>query len=234
MAKTRAEMITRLDSIVKHDTSHLTPADVIQAIERAAWEYSKYRPREMYKDYTGDGSTQTWAVPTDWEDGFSQIISVEWPLGELPPETDQTEQFPWDVYYDLTAAAWKFRLPEDTPTSSETVRIRYTIRHTISENAFTVPDADFYAVCDIAAEECCRILASYYAQSGDTTISADAVSWGTKSGEYRSLAKEFRKKWQDALGVSEEGPAAAGVIVDWDLSSGIDQGDLLFHERRSR
>lgn len=234
ISKTKENFITRISSILKHETSHLEPADIEQALERAVAEYSKYRPLVKYYDIDGDGSADAWDVPTDWEDGFSSILEVEYPQGEDPRETDLTEQFPWEIYYDQDALEWKFSMPEDIPATGETVRLKYTIRHTLDNDTNTIPDFDYFTVCDIAAEECCRILASVYVMAGDSTISADSVNYGSKSGDYRSLMKEYRKKWQDALGVTEEGPAAAGVISDWDISSGIDQADLLFHGRRSR
>jgi hypothetical protein len=95
-------------------------------------------------------------------------------------------------------------------------------------------------VCDYAAALCCQALAAKYAQTSDSSISADAVNYRTKSQEYLSLAKELRKRYDEQVGIqgsdsgssaNASGVAAALSIGDMELrqGSGVDR---LTHRRR--
>jgi hypothetical protein len=198
-------------------------------LKSVADDYSRYRPYETQTEKTGDGTTSAWDVPSDWVNGFSQLISVEYPQGNLPAEYLEEEDY--DVYYDVTLVKWRLRLFNTTPATDEKVRFNYTTKHTLLENtAVTIQDNDFYAVCDMASEKACIVLATMYAPSNDSTIGADSVNHASKVSEYSKLAKEFRKSWQDRLGVSPDKPTEGqALIVEEELHSGLDQLHMMFH-----
>ena len=96
----------------------------------------------------------------------------------------------------------------------------------------TVPDADFDAVSNLAASLAFDQLAALKVQSGDPTLSADAVEYRTKSDMYRALAKEHRQVYNQHLGKGAEVVAASGTAnLDVNLSVGLDR---LTHPRRTQ
>ena len=96
----------------------------------------------------------------------------------------------------------------------------------------TVPDADFDAVSNLAASLAFDQLAALKVQSGDPTISADAVEYRTKSDMYRAMAKEHRQLYNQHMGKGAEVGAASGAAnLDVDLSVGMDR---LTHPRRTQ
>lgn len=234
MSKIRSDYIALFDLYVKPETDAISEADKILIIETATRIYSQYKSLIKYYDITGDDSSQSWDVPDDWENEYSELLKIEYPQGELPPEYDQEEQIEWDIYYDQDNEKWLFRLIEDTPSASETVRLKYTIRHTLNETTNTIPDCDFEIVSKIAASEGCKTLAAYYGKTSDQSIEADVVNYSNKSSEYRHLAKMYEEQWKELLGISDKGIDAGSTWVDWDIKSTLDNGDLLFHGVKTR
>lgn len=237
ISKTKSDYKIQIKRRLLKDQEGIKPADVEAALLEAVQDvYSKINPDLHYwniEDADVDGTIQSWEVPSTYEDGFSYIKSVEYPVGEDPPEYLEEEEY--DIYYNASDDKFKFRMFEDAPDSDETVLVIFTKRHTLTSSSNTIPDADFYAVCNIAAEKLCLILASLHAGDSDSTISADSVRHENVSTNFLKMAKEFRKKWQDYFGISDkESCPAAFVFHDEDLSSGIDKGDLIFHGRKSR
>src|SRR5579884_217934 len=217
---------------------------ITQAVQQ---RYSKDRPRVLVTDVAGNGSNLL-ALPTDseqagtpvgvFEDGFSQVRAIEFPIGELPPT--YIEDPDWMMY--RAPAGLKILLLLMIAQQSDTLRLTWTCRHSAggpsSANpviSTTVPDADFEAVCDLAAALCFEALAAFYAQTRDPSIGADAVNYRTKSQEYLSLAKPLRKRYDDHVGVvdGDSGTSASGAAIAIGgmyevMGSGIDR---LTHRR---
>jgi hypothetical protein len=193
-------------------------------------DFSRYKPYETQEEKSGDGTTAAWDVPTGWIDGFSQLLSVEYPQGNEPAEYLEDEDY--DLYYNVTTSKWQWRLFDTIPASGEKVRFNYTTKHTCEEGAVTVKDNDFYVICDMASEKACIALATIYAPSNDSTIGADSVHHSTKVSEYQKLAKEWKQSWMNRLGVNPDTPVqAATVHADVELHSGVDAQHMLFHGR---
>lgn len=237
-------------SRLKDTVAKLSQADQDAAITQAVKRYSKDRPRELVTDVPGKGTAfidlpsiaavQNVSNAVKFEDGFSEIESIEFPIGDAPPTL--LEDFEWQMY--RTPTGLQIMLTAETPATTDTLRVTWTARHdqgTSGSNAIptTVPDADFEAVCDLAASFSFDILAAAYARTSDSSIGADAVNYRTKSQEAASLATKFRKRYEDHLGIEGGGGASAGsgsptpgaiAIGDMDLlqGSGVDR---LTHRR---
>jgi len=198
--------------------------------------YSKHRPLLSYwriADDDVDGSTQQWAVPSGWENGFSVVNNVEYPGGETPPDYIEDEDF--KIFYDSENEAWYLRFLLYTPGEGESAVVSYTARHTLTADLNTVPDSDFYILCNMAAERLCLQLATEYSQNTDSTIGADTVNGTGTKNNFTDIAKLFRTRWTDALGIKDDGsPSGACYFDDWDLERGIDGGELMFHGRKTR
>jgi hypothetical protein len=234
---------TGVASRIQATGGKLNQTDQDDAITQAVKRYSKDRPREMVSDIVGAGSAYL-ALPTgpstppeQFEDGFSIVRAIEFPVGDLPPT--YLEDFEWLMY--RTPAGLKIALTGMVPQASDTLRVTWTVRHNQGTTgsqavATTVPDADFEAVCDLAASFCCDKLSAVYARTNDPTIQADAVNYRSKAQEYASLGKQFKKRYDDHIGIEDSGAGGgsptAGAIAIGDMNltqgSGVDR---LTHRR---
>jgi hypothetical protein len=238
---------TGVTSRIQSTGGKLSQTDQDDAITQAVKRYSKDRPREMVTDITGvNPASAILALPAGpstppeaFEDGFSVIRSIEFPVGNLPLTFLEGDD--WFLY--RTPAGPKIALNSLVPTTNDTLRVTWTVRHNQGTSgaqavATTVPDADFEAVCDLAASFCCDKLSAVYARTNDSTIQADAVNYRSKSQEYASLGKQFKKRYDDHIGIEESGSGSAGssptagafAIGDMNLTQGSGV-DRLTHRR---
>jgi hypothetical protein len=234
-------------SRIQDGAGKLLVADRDNMISQAVRQrYSHDRPREMVSDVTADGSANL-PLPQgtngeQYEDGFSTIRSLEYLIGNLPPTYIENDT--WMVYRTPTGLV--ILLMDILPNAGEKVRVAWTVRHTpgtaAGQNAVntTIPDADFEAVCDLAASLCCTQLAAIYAQTRDPSIGADAVNYRTKSQEYLTLAKALQQRYFDHVGIEEgaagsaAGGPAGGVIAIGSLREDMGSGVTRLLHRRPR
>jgi hypothetical protein len=186
----------------KDDAGKLSdPLDFDNSIAEALKRYSKTRPRLACIDIPGTGS-HDYALPIGWSDGFSTIVSIETPIGNVPETLLDTDE--WSLY--MTPTGTKLRLL-DAPAATETVRMLFTQLHTEA----TLPVADSDAVANLAASLCCRQLAAAYSNTSDPTIQADVVNYRSKSGEYTRLADSLEKLYKEHLGIKADDTTAAAM-----------------------
>jgi hypothetical protein len=227
---------TRVNSIVQDGAGKLAAADRDAAITQAIVQrYSKDRPIINVADLPGNGGDgdaeggEDLPVPAGWELQFSQVMSLEYPVGQNPAEI--VEDYDWTMYQ--APSGWMIRFLVDSPLTTEVVRVTWTSRHV--PDGSTVPAPDFDAVCDFAASLCCERLAAIYAQTGDNSIGADVVNYRTKGSEYLSLAKAARRRYFNHLGLSEdaaESGVSAPALVLGATSNMMGPGvDRLTHRR---
>lgn len=211
-----------------------------EAISQAVDRYSRDRPREIVEDETGAGSgyfvlVGAGAVLASWVDGFSEILSIDYPAGAISATYAPT----WlslddDVRYYRDATKTYLYLPNAQPSASETVRITYTARHTHTEVTDTIPTGDLDPLCDLAAHYACLYLATRAAGTSDSTIAADGVNYRDAQLRWKQQAAEWLARYQTALNLSETGDVAgASANADWDqrLESGW---NFLTHSPRRR
>lgn len=238
---------TAVASRIQDAAQKLQLGDIDDAISQAVrGRYSHNRPRELASDVTGVNPPASLIAlpegPSDpaepWEDGFSVIRSIEFPVGDIPPTYLLEDQ--WLVY--RTPTGLKLMVMGFIPQASDTMRVIWTVRHSPgtagqTPTPTTIPDSDFEAVCDLASAMCCEKLAAIYAQTRDPSIQADAVNYRTKSQEYLTLAKALRQRYFDHIGIEEDGtgkgagPAGPAIAIgDQELrqGSGVDR---LTHRR---
>jgi hypothetical protein len=178
--------------------------DFIPAVEAALQRYSRHNPRTVVEDLDGADSHDL-DPPAGWVEDFSALVSVEWPVGEIPmvwldPAGYRLYQSP---------DGWKLRLFDETPATGDSVRVTYTAPRLESQ----IPQNDFDAVACLAAADCCERLANLYTQSSDPTIGADVVNYRSKGSEYASRAKRLRELYAAHIGVDEKGGPAASMSV---------------------
>lgn len=179
--------------------------DLEPAIVAALARYSKHRPLEVVEDLDADG-TRDLDLPAGWAPEFSTISSIEYPIGD-EPETllDATD---WRLY--RTPTGLKLRFVEAPVAADASVRVTYTRLRLEAD----VPAGDLDAVTCFAAAICLRTLAALYGQSSDPTISADVVSYQSKTDTYRRLADALEAKYFADLAIDPKaGPAAASATA---------------------
>ena len=68
--------------------------------------------------------------------------------------------------------------------------------------AISIPEVDFFAICNKAACLICRSISERYARTSDSTITADSVNHTTRSQLFSDRADEFCKLYADHMGIN--------------------------------
>jgi len=227
----RQDYLTAVDQLVQGEIP-LSEADKILAVDLAVREHSKHRPQEIVEDFDGDGGFD-YALSdfSDWEDGFSTIRQVEYPVDDDDETPDILEAADWMIY--KKPAGKYLRFLSATPGTEEDFRVTYTALHACTDEDCTVETFDELAVQALAAAYFCDMLAVYYAQSQDSTIGADSVDHASKSRDYAARAKRYRKVYQDHMGITDGKPKPACGVQDQDQNYPWGW-DRLTHPRRNR
>jgi len=203
-----------------------------RAAARAMRVHSKHKPREVVEDIDGDGSFD-YALSdlASWDDDFSRLRSVEYPVDDTDEDVDVVEQADWGVYEKPSGKVLRFF--SDTPDTGETIRVRYTAPHSCTDSACTVASEDEEAVETLAASFYAKMLAAAYALQSDSTIAADAVNHQSKSDRFLKIAKEYRAEYDQHLGIKDGKPKPASINQDQDVDypGGMDR---LTHPRKYR
>src|SRR5260370_19669498 len=93
MSRTLDQFQTQRDVVLRDGAAKLPSGDRDALLQQAILQrYSKDRPRELVSDQAGSGTAllalpQIGAGPTleVFEDGFSVILRIEFPIGLIPP-----------------------------------------------------------------------------------------------------------------------------------------------------
>lgn len=222
-----ADYQTLVAKAIRDDSGIIAAGDIDAAIGMAVNRYSSDRPVYVVEDVAPSG-TQIMNLPAQWDADFSRIAEIEYPLssGSGRPTYLDTE----DYYEYFTPSGKRIRF-DVAPVS--VCRVRYSIRHTLSTGADTLPVLHREAVSNLAAAICCEQLASWYANAGDETIQADRVNRLSQSKDYAARAVALRKRYTDEIGVEDKKSSPAGEVVNLNLKSGLNQ-DRLTHPNRFR
>lgn len=227
MTSMRDVFISRIRTSL-HDPSDLEDADYDQALAQALVRHSMYRPREVVADIQGNGSYDL-TLPSTFVNGFSTIISVEYPVGQQTPNYLYSKDY--TIY--RTATATKLRLLNYSPSTSEIVRVIFTAMHTITDTS-TLPPSDEWAVVNLAAHFSALILSAFYRQHDEPTNTADVMDWRTKGDLWANVARDHYKLWANHIGMRENDLSPAyNVNFDIDLSFQW-QRDFIIHSKTRR
>lgn len=216
---------TLVASLVRDTDSQLSTSQIQNAIALAVYEYSKRKPDKKVQDVTGDG-TRLLPLPAAWQDDFSHIRTIEYPIGDVPPTLLEG----YSLYESPGATQI---LLKSAVASGENARVTFTIRHQVDAVTDTITIDDREAVASYAAALGCQQLASLYSGDQDSTIQSDSVDHQGKASRYSSRARELRARFYQQLGIDPKKNVAAGVEVNLDLDDSLG-GDRLTHSKRFR
>ncbi len=187
------------------------PLVVERAVEQAVQQYDSDVPRRSWTLVTAvTGSTIT--LPAGWVAGRSSLLAVEHPVGQAPMAKIEAQ---------LTLApdsdtTWRIQLVRDS-LSAATVRVHFTVPHTLTASECSIPLEHLNAVACWAAAEVCRQLATAKANERDATISAVQLNQGSASGDLARRAKDWFGQYRLALGLpdpeADTRARAAGTVV---------------------
>ncbi len=197
-------------------------------VRSAINRYSIDRPRHIVSESTGTGQkyyTVSTILPS-FVEGFSRITHIE-AIGaivankELP---NYIERDDWDYYRDSVGLRLLFKRHQ--PDTSETIRIEYTVLHTInkldSATEDTIPVFDVPAIYYYAASEALKSLAAKYTSVNDPTIRADIVNYRSKSRESSERAKDYLTEYENWLKETDI-PISVTRQIETGFSFGIEQ-----------
>lgn len=212
------------------------PDDYLAAVEAAVLKYSQHRPATLVAEITGN-STNDLTLPTDWVDGFSAIVSAEYPMDQIPAVFVDANE----VYTFKKASGLVLRLENDKPVSPAKVRFTYTGYHLAGVDgavgtaaASSIPDGDFEAVAALAASYACTQLATQYASGVDPGISADMVDGTSRAEEFRKRSAELEQRYLSAMGLRSmiEMGGNGQSFIDLDTTIGGTGAPMVTHPKR--
>jgi hypothetical protein len=192
-------------SLVGSDDSGLSPGDVGRAAGLAINQYSVNKPRRPTEDLAVVLSGVL-DLPSAWQAGFSQVVSIEFPIGENPPKFLFHDQW---YLYDALEDVQELRLLAG-PDVGESVRLRFTARHTSSA---TITAEDLGDVAALAAALLCDQLAARFGHSTDALVVADSVNHQSKGGFFASRARALRGQYESKFGKPTTLGAASSVVT---------------------
>lgn len=212
---------TDIDVFISEYTSDISDADRDNAISDAVIKYSGDKPRTLVEDVVSDGTVYL-GLPASWEQGFSDVLKLEYPIGSSP--LTYIDEF--EIYQ--SPAEFKILLPY-TITASASVRVSFTAQHSVTAVVDTIPIKHREAVVSYAMSLLFTQLSSIYSGDEDSTIAADNVDHGDKARRFASRAKDLKKQYHDLLGIEPKRTHAASATANWNRNNSRGK-PRLFHD----
>jgi hypothetical protein len=126
-------------------TTPMQTAFVLEAVKR----YSRVRARERVQTITGNGTTVTFALAADFEERFSQIRSVEYPVDKTDPSYLDAEEYRF--YRVPTTDLIALRLLDLTLSTGIKAYVAYTARHSVDDTVAAPAAAPAAALAGLGA-----------------------------------------------------------------------------------
>ncbi|KKL46115.1 hypothetical protein LCGC14_2348820, partial [marine sediment metagenome] len=172
-----------------------------------------------------------------WVRGLGRITDVEYPAAVIASDEHplylEDSEF---MIYTSGAGDYLF-LPNHSPASTETIRLRFIRPYTWLEDAsdptIDTPEQHFEALCSLAASIGCIWLATRYGQNTDASIGADIVDHQKAIDEYRRMAKEYRSHYRILTGLEAKENMPGAELLDMDLEFPL-PAQMIFHHKRGR
>lgn len=222
-----SDIQTLVDNFVRDASATVSTSDRDAAIDLAVRRLSEDRPQPAVEDVVSDGS-HLLPLPASWEDFFSVIDTLEYPIGYTPPSL--IDQAQWSMYRDTVGLKIQTLY---SVNAGESVRVSFSIPHVVDATHDTTLIGQREALAAYAAAILLDQLASSHSADEDPTIQADAVNHRDIGKSYAARAVALRKLYYQRLGIQENKVQAAGAVVN--LNEEDSRGrDRLTHSRRYR
>jgi hypothetical protein len=192
------ELHQRVTDLILDTDRVITPTHITDALRQALAAYSNDRPLTRVEDVESGGAYEL-AIPAAWQANKSQIVSLEYPVGNVPAAIYSSSCA--TIYQALDGPVLHLNF---LPQSGEPVRVRFTAQHVANDTEVTIFGGDEYAVCCMAASYCCGQLAGYYAQETSSSMGASTVDHSSKTERWLRREKELRATYQREIGASDK------------------------------
>jgi len=241
MSSALSMFLAQVDYLIAASDGELAEAARQAMIKAAVETYSIDRPDTQVDDVTGDAGRYYDLADklSAWSEGFSRVLRIEYPAATVASDEAPIYLDPEDWQDDYWADNVRYLyLPRHAPAATESMRITYTVPWVWSGDpeVTTTPVQDFYAICHLAAANCCRAIAAKYSRTNDSTLGADSVAHVTRADMFGRRAKEFQALYREHLGLDGgdgKGERASGTFVDWDTAPEWPSGrQYVFHRNR--
>ncbi len=217
------------------DTNQVSAAAQSALIEAVSYTFSKDFPQELVADTTCSEGQYDFTLPTDWEEGVSSVLRVEYPA-----DTGNTQEVYWlepseYFLYKSASTTTKLRLKETSASAGDKLRIHYSASHVWSgttTRTSTVSAQNLEQYSFLAAARIAEAFAAWYAKTTQSSISADSVDYQSITQKWKSIAKGFMEEYNKAVTKSPV-PAVARVDIDFQFA-GSRNTDFLTHPKEFR
>lgn len=190
--------------------------------------FSKDYPHILLASITGDG-TYLYATPTGWLNEFSQILSVEFPIGESPPCYLSNDRY---EIINTATGTWKILLKDDAPSSTQTFKVRFTAQR----DATVIPAGYIEAFHWLVSALACTELSTVYVNTTDSSINADASNPFAANASYADRAAVYMQMYKNYMGIGD-GKVTPSLCITQSTTSYPYNIERLTHpriDRRSR
>lgn len=197
----------------------LSTSDREDIIRSAVRQYSRRRPYLILQAYTSV-SDNWYDLPDSWEDGFSRIQEIEYPIENTPP--NRIDEI--DYFISLMSDGKKIRFIRNNPTTGNTFWVKYQIRHAFdSAEASDIPEDDRTVLSYLCISLFCDALATHFASKADPSLpEAQLLEYTSRVDEYSKKAREWMKRFKDEFQDEDTGTyGEIGFTQDnfWDRSN---------------
>lgn len=186
------------------------------AVTAALRRYDRDASRVLVEVISGNGTgvyDLSAVLTAAWDEDNGTVTSVEYPFVVTSVEDRRLAPEEWRIIDTGSSSSGQvLHLIEDVPSVDDEIRIGFTAKHEDGDPASTIPDKHIEAVSKLAASEFCLIMAARSAATKESTIGADSWNSGSSVKNWQSMAKEFRKEYQDAVGPAEDGEVGPASV----------------------
>lgn len=193
MGLSRAEILQSVRNNLKYrDNLVLPDGDYEDQIEDSVITYSRHRPQRRVARVSG-AQVGLYELPAAYEDGFSEIIEIEYPINEAPKAVID----PKNWYTDDTEDGLRLRFDFGNPGLGRDFLLKYTARHTSDSMGNTsVPASDREVFSWLVTANICLALASFYGGKANPSLpNAEVVEYANRVEEWTNLGIEWQKKF---------------------------------------
>lgn len=219
--------------------------------------FSQVRSIEYPAATIASNQAPNYLEPEDWNDSYAYAGDRYLYLPNHQPAATETMRIGFTVPYGWTASsttrsvtqtahgfavgdtlyevAERFYKAVDARIATHIVTAKTTDAFTAALLQTTIPVADFFGVCNLAAGMCCQAIAAKYSRTNDPTINADSVNHTSRAGEFQRRGAEFIKLYREQVGLGSDDNSnqAAGDFIDWNSVPGWPAGrSYIFHGER--
>ena len=196
MGLTVTQIYNRANELIKYTEYTIFPqTDRENIISNAVVkEYSRRRPLQQLAVMTG-ASDNWYDLPSDFEDGFSVIQEIEYPVESSPKDIIAPKHYEINLMGD----GKKLRFDYNNPALNQTFWMKYTIRHSFNSNGESeIIQADENGVVYLTVALWCKALADKFAEKADPNLSEiELVPYTGRVDEWNNNYEKWMKMYNE-------------------------------------